>query len=119
MRLKDIQADITYGIEGGSFLEGVTITAALSLPAGVEAEELTLWRSVYLSGSWYRVEEGLEVEDPAAFTFYLLPYSNTMINVMPPDGLYRLELWLGNEPLYFQPFRFTRNGNVVSADEVD
>ena len=117
--LTDIDAHISIGIEGGRFLEGVTLTAAFTLPEGVKAEDLTFWRSVYLCGSWYRVEEALEVENPLAFPFYLLPYSYFMFNVMPPDGLYRLELWMGNEPLHFQPFRFTRNGNEISADEVD
>ena len=119
VELTDIRADVEYPIDGGKSFEGelsgIYITAALTLPNGVEAEELTVWRSVKLDGRWYRLEEKLTVSDAESYVFLLSP----IYRVMPPNGLYRLELWLGDEPLHFQPFRFTRKGNVISADEVD
>ena len=119
VELTDIRADVEYPIDGGKSFEGelsgIYITAALTLPNGVEAEELTVWRSVKLDGRWYRMAEKLAVSDAESYVFLLSP----IYRVMPPDGLYRLELWLGDEPLHFQSFRFARNGNEISADEVD
>ncbi len=119
VELTDIRADVEYPIDGGKSFEGelsgVYITVALILPDGVEAEKLTVWRSVKLDGRWYRLEEKLAVSDAESYVFLLSP----IYRVMPPNGLYRLELWCGDEPLHFQPFRFTRNGNEISADEVN
>ena len=102
--------------------DSVNVSLARTVPEALKSSYYRVYSSVCLEGKWYRLNEKILLDDKWAFDVDLLPQTVSPAyypknNWMIPEGLYRIELYGQNEPLYFLPFRVSWEGTTITLTE--
>ena len=102
--------------------DSVCVSFERTVPDALRSGYYTVYSSVCLDGKWYRLNETTHPADRRAFQIDLLPQTLSPAyfpknHWQIPEGLYRVELYGKDVPLYLLNFRVSWEGTTITLTE--